>query len=530
MPIVFAPCRSGDATPNSANLFMREPLRAEGQAPIGKWGSMLEIKSVNLKRASIDTLVVAVCENGAVHSDKTLKTLIDQAMQAEEFSGKKGDTLTLFPVADNRITRVVFYGLGKVEKTDAESLRAMAGRAVKYCIKAGLAEVTIATPSAAELPVDADIVFGAIMEGALLGNHIFDRYKKEKDTKPLKRIVLTGTAAQRKAYAGLRGRVAAICDATIAAREWVTTPSNDKRPDVFAESIRTAAADAGLKVKVMDEGWLEKQGFGAMLAVGQGSSAKPRLVTVTYAPKGAKRTLVLVGKGVTFDSGGLNLKPTSGIDTMKMDMSGAATVAGTMLAVARLKPDMRVVGVMPLVENMPSGTAIRPGDIIRSYAGKTVEIGNTDAEGRLILIDAMAWAIEKFKPDTMIDLATLTGACIIALGEKFAGVFTKDDGLAADLIASGAATHERCWQLPLPDDYRELLKSEFADLNNMSSSRYGGATTAALFLSEFVGDTRWAHIDIAGPAWIKKPADYCGAGGTGFGVRLLCDLISTLSH
>ncbi len=336
------------------------------------------------------------------------------------------------------------------------------------------------------------------------------------------------TAAQKKAYSGLAKSVAVICGASIMARDWVTTPSNDKRPEAFAEMIRKAAKSAGLKVSVRDESWLEKQQFGAMLAVGQGSSAKSRLVTVEYAPKGAQKTIVLVGKGVTFDSGGINLKASGSIETMKMDMSGAAAVAGTMMAVARLKPGVKVVGVMPLVENMLSGAAFRPGDIIRSYAGKTIEIGNTDAEGRLILVDAMAWAIKQYKPDTMIDLATLTGACIVALGEKIAGVFSKTPELAEAIVTSGQKTHERCWQLPLPDDYKELLKNDFADLNNVSSGRWGGAITAALFLSEFVGDTRWAHIDIAGPAWVKKASDYCGAGGTGFGVRLLCDLIGKI--
>jgi leucyl aminopeptidase len=336
------------------------------------------------------------------------------------------------------------------------------------------------------------------------------------------------TAAQKKAYSGLVKSVAAVCGASIMAREWVTTPSNDKRPEAFAEMIQKAAQTAGLKACIMDDRWLEKQQFGAMLAVGQGSSAKPRLVAMEYSPRGAKKTIVLVGKGVTFDSGGINLKPSGSIETMKMDMSGAAAVAGTMLAVAHLKPDVKVVGVMPIVENMPSGTAIRPGDIIRSYAGKTIEIGNTDAEGRLILIDAMAWAIKHYQPDTLIDLATLTGACLVALGEKIAGVFSKDPELAAAIVASGEKTHERCWHLPLPEDYKELLKNDFADLNNVSSGRWGGAITAALFLSEFVGDTRWAHIDIAGPAWAKKASEYCGAGGTGFGVRLLCDVIGKI--
>ena len=489
---------------------------------------MLELKTVNLKRVKVDTLVVPVCEDHDIHADQTSRSLIDTAKTIAAFKGQKGDRVTLFQPAGTRINRVVFFGLGSLDDLDGEVFRVFAGKAVTFCIDAGLTAITVATPSAANLKMDAGTLFGALMEGACLGNHIFDRYKQKREKTPVKKIILTATAAQKKAYAGLAASVAAVCDATVMAREWVTTPSNDKRPAAFAEMIQKAATSAGLKVSVRDDRWLEKQKFGAMLAVGQGSSATPRLVILEYAPRGAKKTLVLVGKGVTFDSGGINLKPSGSIETMKMDMSGAAAVAGTMMAVARLKPGVKVVGVMPLVENMPSGTAIRPGDIIRSYDGKTIEIGNTDAEGRLILVDAMAWAIRRYKPDTMIDLTTLTGACVVALGEKIAGVFTKDPSLADAIVASGEKTHERCWPLPLPEDYRELLKNDFADLNNVSSGRWGGAITAALFLSEFVGDTRWAHIDIAGPAWAKKASDYCGAGGTGFGVRLLCDLIEKI--
>jgi len=213
---------------------------------------------------------------------------------------------------------------------------------------------------------------------------------------------------------------------------------------------------------------------------------------------------------------------------MKADMAGAAAVAGTMLAVAEQKPKQRIIGLTPLVENMPSGKATRPGDIVTSYAGKTVEIGNTDAEGRLILIDAMAYAIKKYKPDVMIDLATLTGACVVALGERMAAVFSPDEALSRAVVAAGQETFERCWPMPLPEDYKELLKSDLADISNMPSTRYGAAISAALFLSEFVGDTRWAHIDIAGPAFDKKGGDYRGPGGTGFGVRLLCSLIDKL--
>ena len=486
---------------------------------------MLDLKTVNFKRTRVETLVVPVCEDQAIHTDAVVGALIDNAKSHAEFSGKKGEVLTLFHPDGTTIERALFFGLGEAKQADGEALRTLGGKAVQFCTKAGLSRLTLATPSASALTVDAETVFRTLMEGALLGNHIFDRYKEKKEKTPVKQVVLTATAAQRKAYAGLAGIVAAECAASVTAREWVSTPSNDKRPETFAAMIRQAARGTGLKAAVMDEGWLEKQGFGAMLAVGQGSSARPRLVTLDYAPAGAKHTVVLVGKGVTFDSGGINLKPSGSIETMKMDMSGAAAVAGTLLAVARLKPATRVVGVMPLVENMPSGTAIRPWDIIRAFTGKTIEIGNTDAEGRLILIDAMAWAIKKYKPDTLIDLATLTGACVVALGEKIAGVFSNNRQLADAIVLSGERTHERCWPLPLPDDYKELLKNDFADLNNVSSGRWGGAITAALFLSEFIGETRWAHIDIAGPAWAKKGSDYCGAGGTGFGVRLLCDWI-----
>jgi leucyl aminopeptidase len=296
----------------------------------------------------------------------------------------------------------------------------------------------------------------------------------------------------------------------------------------LAKLFSAPARKAGLKVGILHRAQLERSKFGALLAVAAGSEQPPCMVEMAHTPKGAKKTVVLVGKGVTFDTGGISLKPSANMDAMKGDMAGAACVAATMVALAGLRTKHRVIGLMPLVENMPSGRATRPGDIVTSYDGKTVEIGNTDAEGRLILIDAMAYAIKKHKPDVMIDLATLTGACVVALGEKIAGVFSTDDDLARAIADSSQATDERCWRLPMPPGYKELLKSDFADINNMSSTRYGGAITAALFLSEFVGDARWAHIDIAGPAFSKKAGEYCGPGGSGFGVRLLCDLIAKL--
>jgi len=292
--------------------------------------------------------------------------------------------------------------------------------------------------------------------------------------------------------------------------------------------LEKVAEDAKLKITVMDKKELERKNFGAILAVGAGSSSGPGLAILEYNPQGAKKTVALVGKGVMFDSGGINLKSPAAARNMKTDMAGAAAVAATIIAASELKYRHRIVSAIPIVENMPSGTAGRPGDIIRTYAGKTVENGNTDAEGRLILADAIAYAVEKYKPDALIDIATLTGACVIALGEKIAGVFSNDDDLAETLIRSGEKTGERCWRMPLPEDYRELLKSDIADICNIGKAPAGGAITAALFLSEFADKTRWAHIDIAGPASIGKPAEYCGPGGTGFGVRLLSDLIENL--
>jgi leucyl aminopeptidase len=322
--------------------------------------------------------------------------------------------------------------------------------------------------------------------------------------------------------------VAIVCEGTTQAREWVSTPSNEKTPEKFTRAIVNLAKKQRLKAQVLNETQLKQKKLGAILAVAAGSRSKPSLVILEHKVPGAKKSVALVGKGVTFDSGGLNIKTGASISDMKSDMSGAAAVAATVITAAKLKTKLNMIGVIPIVENMPSGHATRPGDIIRSYAGKTIEIGNTDAEGRLILIDAISYAINKYKPDFLIDLATLTGACVVALGEKIAGVFSNNNDLAESILASGLKTHERCWRMPLPDDYKELLKSDFADMSNISSTRWAGAITAALFLSDFTADIRWAHIDIAGPAYQKKESAYCEPGGTGFGVRLLINLLENI--
>jgi len=487
---------------------------------------MIKFSSADIKKSKLETLVIPVYEDKNIHANRTVAALARKALAVKEFQGKAKDELTLYSPARVKCERVLFLGLGKAEAIKAETLRACMGRAIKTGIGRELTQVAVAVPTAKRMQLDEGAALEALIEGGCLANHMFSKYKSEEKQKTLKAIVFLGApgsaAGNRKAAA----RIENTCAAVTQAREWVSTPANDKRPDAFARQITRAARAKGLTCRVMDEKALKREKFGAMLAVGQGSQVKPRLVVLEYRPKGVKKTVALVGKGVTFDTGGINLKSSGGLECMKMDMAGAAAVAGALLAVADLKPKVGVIGVLPLVENMPSGSATRPGDIVRSYAGKTVEIGNTDAEGRLILIDAMAWAVKKYKPTAMVDLATLTGACVIALGEKIAAVFSSDNDLAEAILAAADKTHERCWRLPLPDDYKELLKSDLADISNMSSGRWGGAITAALFLSEFVGDTRWAHIDIAGAAYTKKDGPYCRAGGTGFGVRLLCDLLT----
>ncbi len=488
---------------------------------------MLKLKSIDLKKTRISTLAVPVCEDKNIHGSP-LSKLVEQAKKLEEFHGRKDETLTLHKPPGTQADRVLFIGLGKQGELDPEKLRAFTGKAVKANIKHGLKDIVIGTPLSDLLPMAEADMLTAVLEGACLGNHVFDRYKNKKALKPLKHITLALPPGAVKTYAKLPRRVEAISQGTLLARDWVSMPSNDKTPAQLSKVFLKLANKENLKTTLLNPKQLQQEKFGALMAVAAGSQNTPRLAVLEYAPKGAKKTIALVGKGVTFDSGGINLKPTGGLEDMKCDMSGAAAVAATLITVAKLKPHVRIVGVLPLVENMISGNATRPGDIIKSHAGKTIEIGNTDAEGRLILVDAMSYTLKKYKPDVMVDVATLTGACVVALGEKIAGLFTPDEDLAEAILASGQKTHERIWRLPLPEDYKELLKSDFADTNNMSSTRWGGAITAALFLSGFTEGTRWAHIDIAGPAYQKKASAYCEAGGTGFGVRLFCDLIDRL--
>jgi leucyl aminopeptidase len=490
---------------------------------------MLKLTSTEPHRIVTETLIIPVCQDKEIHHSPAIRTLVRQALDIDTFQGDKNEEVSLHQPADIKAKRVLFVGLGPHAELTPEHFRQAAGKGVRLAMHAAKGDAVLALP-------DGDMgdnlaredLLDAMAEGALLSNHCPSPYKSEQKIQALKTIRLyTDATLARRSTAALK-RIDAICRGTLQARDWINQPANEKTPDQLARLMAQAARRHGVKATILDEKKLRGLKMGAILAVGAGSAHPPRLLILDYHPPKARGTIALVGKGVTFDAGGLNLKPTGSIELMKIDMAGAAAVAASVIATAEIGAKQRIVGVIPLVENMVSGNAFRPGDIVKAYNGRTIEIGNTDAEGRLILADALAYAVKQFRPRVMIDMATLTGACVVALGEKIAGLFSPDDPLRTVIEQAGREVHERCWPMPLPEDYQELLKSDLADMRNIGPGRWGGAIVAALFLSEFTGKTRWAHIDIAGPAYHKKAQAYGQPGATGFGVRLLCQTIAAL--
>lgn len=356
--------------------------------------------------------------------------------------------------------------------------------------------------------------------GALLGAYRFDRHKSE--AKPNRVSSISFIDGDDAALAAARD-AAIIADAVMLARDLVNESAMYKSPEVLAGVARDMASEVGIGIRVLDESEIEAERLGGLRGVSLGATNPPRLVEFRYEPDGAQAFLAIVGKGIVFDSGGLSIKPANSMETMKTDMSGAAAVFGAMKAIARLGLPVKVVGITPLTENMPGGAALRPGDVLHTRNGKTIEVLNTDAEGRLVLADGLALAVEQ-DPDLVVDLATLTGACMVALGRKIAGVFGTDDAVEQVRAAADAAG-ERVWHMPMPDDYRSLIDSDVADMRNTAGGeRYGGAITAALLLKEFAGDGPWAHLDIAGPARAADTDGYALKGGTGFGVRTIVEL------
>jgi leucyl aminopeptidase len=489
----------------------------------------LSVTATAADRVKADLLAIPVFSErelgpGAQGVDKALGGGLREFMDEADFSGKRGETLAVPTNGKLGAKAVVLVGVGARDELSPDALR-RAGAALARRAKTVRSVATTlldAAPKGADIAANAQ----ALAEGVVLGSYQFLRYKG--DTKPtkLQRVVVVSDGGANVKRALDRGQT--IGNAVAWARDLVNEPAGGKSPSDIADAAREIARERGLKVKVLAGPQLARERLGGVLGVGQGSDRPPRFVRLAYEPAGAKSTLALVGKGVVFDSGGLSLKTASGMETMKTDMSGAAAVIAAMSVLRELKVKTRVIGYIPLVENMPSGTAIRPGDVLKIRNGKTVEVLNTDAEGRLILADGLSLAAEE-GPDAIVDIATLTGACMVALGDKVAGVMGSDDGWVDQVRDAADRSGEAMWHLPLPAEYRKMLESEVADLRNVGTAGYGGALTAGLFLQEFTGDVPWAHLDIAGPARASADDAHITKGGTGYGVRTLVELASTFS-
>ncbi len=433
---------------------------------------------------------------------------------------KPGGTVAL-PGPDG--SRIVVVGLGDLDVTP-EQVRRAAGNGVRHAASlAGEGSVSVAVSLDA---VEPEVIRGAA-EGALLGAYSFVKVSGEQPEPTVSSITVVSSSGKpeaRRAVEAARIVATAVC----LARDWVNTPANVLYPETFAEAARVAARGTRIEVEVLDDKALERGGYGGLMAVGGGSARPPRLVRFSYAPRGAKAHLALVGKGITFDTGGLNLKPAEGMYTMKCDMGGAAAVLAATRAIADLGLKVRVTSYAAMAENMPSGTAYRPSDVLTMFGGTTVENVNSDAEGRLVMADALVRAGQD-APDLIVDVATLTGACVVALGERVAGLMASADEAADRVLDAAETAGEAFWQLPIPDGTRKKLDSKVADLRS-GGNRAGGALTAAAFLQTFVPEGMlWAHLDIAGPAFNEEaPYDYVPSGGTGVGVRTLVALAQSL--
>ncbi|ABA87461.1 cytosolic aminopeptidase, M17 family [Syntrophotalea carbinolica DSM 2380] len=459
--------------------------------------------------------------------DTALHGALGQSVDSKAFVGKEGETLLFQTGAGLPAARVLLIGLGAYAQADCGAMRRGAAEGARVLQQQRVKRAGLALSEApAGLPLTQAVQ--VLVEGLLLASYRFDRFltQKREDLPPLLETldILIADQGSLEGVAAAVERARHIGHGVALARDLVNQPGNVKSPEFLAERARQLAGECGLSCTVLEQEQLEREGFGALLAVAQGSARPPRLIVLEYrggAPD--EKPLALVGKGVVFDSGGISLKPGEKMDEMKMDMAGAAAVFGAMSAAAGLRLPVNLVAIVPAVENLPSASAYRPGDIITSLSGRTIEVLNTDAEGRLILADALTYA-GRFEPRAVIDLATLTGACIIALGHEASAVFSNRDELARNLIRAGETSRERLWQLPLWDSYDKQIKSEIADMKN-TGGRPAGTITAAAFLQRFVPDCPWAHIDIAGTAWEAKGTALCPRGGTGVGVRLLIDLL-----
>jgi leucyl aminopeptidase len=466
-------------------------------------------------------------ENSTVNAlDQALGGTLRRAIQDERFRAKPGQSLNLHTQGRLPANRVALLGVGPRGAIRPGSLQALAGRAARLANSTGSATLALLPPASSS--ADLANQLQVLSEGLILGGYRFDRYLSEEKRTPktlATALLLVDGTTPELATAIDRGQ--RVAQAIMRARDLVNEPAAVMTPTRLAAVAREIADQNQLELTVLGPNECRERGMGLFLAVAQGSPEEPRFIHLAWKPAGAKKRIVIVGKGVTFDSGGLSLKPNDAMLDMKTDMAGAAAVISVMEAVARERLPIEVHALAACTENMPSGTSYKLGDVLRSKAGKTVEINNTDAEGRLTLADALSYGLE-LHPNAILDFATLTGACVVALGPHIAGVMSNDDALGAEWLAAAKAAGEEMWPLPLPDRLLDQLKSEVADMKN-TGERWGGALTAGLFLKEFVGDTPWAHVDLAGPSSADKESGHVAKGGTGFGVATIFEYLRRVS-
>ncbi len=454
--------------------------------------------------------------------DKQASGAISNAITSGKFAGKSGQVTVVVMPGKGKVSRVILAGYGNAKSLNEYGFEKLGGGVVPHVEATRATSATFVFEGMKAAPISTAKAAAHIAHGANLRSWRFDKYftKTKAEDKPVLKsftVAVSGSKQASTAYSPL----AKIADGVFLTREVVSEPANVIYPETLAHKC-LELKKLGVEVQVLDEPDMYKLGFGALLGVGQGSARESQVVIMRYNGAGkGKQPVAFIGKGVTFDTGGISIKPAGGMEEMKWDMGGAGTVIGLIKALAGRKAKVNVVGAVGLVENMPGGNAQRPGDVVTSYSGQTIEVLNTDAEGRLVLADVLWYTQKHLKPKCMVDLATLTGAIIVALGTSRAGLFSNDDKMAQQLFAAGEKTGEEVWRLPLGDVYDKQINSDIADMQNIGRDREAGSITAAQFLQRFVNDVPWTHLDIAGTAWSKKDSEICAKGATAYGVRLL---------
>ena len=488
----------------------------------------VRVTKANITQVQADAIVVNLFEDvgqasgAAATVDQALGGVISSSINQGEIKGKFGEVHVVHTYGRLPARTVAVAGLGKRQDFDVDKVRGVAGEFCRALRKLNCHKIATAVHGVGAGGIELEASGEAIVEGALLGLYRFTRYKKPEyeDIGEMLMVAREDGDVPILEAAIRKGKV--VAEATSLARDMVNEPANRMTPNQMAESAKEIAGRYGLELQVFEVEDMEKMGMGALLGVAKGTNQRPKLITLTYkGDRRSEKTLGFLGKGITFDSGGVSIKPSEGMSDMKQDMAGAAAVLTAVGAIAQMKLQINVTAVAPVTENLPSGTALKPGDVLQAMNGKTIEVISTDAEGRLILADALSYA-QKLGLSPLVDLATLTGACRVALGTFYSGLFSNDQNLADRILRAAERTGERMWQMPMPQEYKEQIKSEVADIKNVGN-RYGGAITAALFLAEFINGTPWAHIDIAGPASSNKESGYLVKGATGFGVRTLVE-------